>query len=487
MYHKWSPIRDLQHAEALANAEIDALALLWQGMLKEWRRTPEYAQYELQLARRWAIETGLIERLYTLDEDITQLLIERGIEAALIPHQAGQSAHMVAAMIGDHKEAVDGIFDFVKGDRRLTTSYVKELHALMTRHQEFAEGVDKFGNRLRVPLRRGAYKLRPNNPLIRESGTVHEYCPPEHVASEMDNLIAWHHQHMEDGVAPEVEAAWLHHRFTQIHPFQDGNGRIARALATLVFLKAGWFPLVVLSQDRSTYIGALEAADRHQLRSLVEYLAKLQKTAFVDALQIAQSVRPTSLVLETIQTAATRLRQRQEARVARWPSARQSANALHAKAHARLAEVAEELQHELTEALQPVRFLAEGASEGDSRSHYFRRQITESAKALGYVADFQSYRTWSRLVMENADRTELLVSIHGIGSEFRGILACTASLFQRTVTDDNEREVGPVTTLSDTPFLIGYNEPVDRVLGRYSGWLEEVIALAIIRWQETLL
>ena len=38
-------------------------------------------------------------------------------------------------------------------------------------------------------------------------------------------------------VAPEVEAAWLHHRFTQIHPFQDGNGRIARALATLIFVK----------------------------------------------------------------------------------------------------------------------------------------------------------------------------------------------------------------------------------------------------------
>ena len=35
--------------------------------------------------------------------------------------------------------------------------------------------------------------------------------------------------------AREIEATWLHHRFTQIHPFQDGNGRVARALASLVF------------------------------------------------------------------------------------------------------------------------------------------------------------------------------------------------------------------------------------------------------------
>lgn len=52
-------------------------------------------------------------------------------------------------------------------------------------------------------------------------------------------------------VSPEVEAAWLHHRFTQIHPFQDGNGRIARLLASLVFIKAGWFPLVVTRDDRA--------------------------------------------------------------------------------------------------------------------------------------------------------------------------------------------------------------------------------------------
>ena len=130
---------------------------------------------------------------------------------------------------------------------------------------------------------RGDYKKLPNNPL-RPDGTIHEYCPPEHVAAEMERLIEMHHSH---AAPPEVEAAWLHHRFTQIHPFQDGKGRIARALATLVFVRAGWFPLVVRNDGREGYLSALEAADAGDLTGLVKYFANLQKDVH-DRLEVWQ-------------------------------------------------------------------------------------------------------------------------------------------------------------------------------------------------------
>src|SRR5207237_7292696 len=97
------------------------------------------------------------------------------------------------------------------------------------------------------------WKKHSNNPT-RPDGHIHEYCPPLHVAAQMDLLIGMHEQH--SGVPPEIESAWLHHRFTQIHPFQDGNGRVARALASLAAIRAGWFPLVIRRQDRAEYIGA---------------------------------------------------------------------------------------------------------------------------------------------------------------------------------------------------------------------------------------
>jgi len=44
----------------------------------------------------------------------------------------------------------------------------------------------------------------------------------------------------------DVEAAWLHHRFVRIHPFQDGNGRMARLLMAYVFAGNREFPPVIL-------------------------------------------------------------------------------------------------------------------------------------------------------------------------------------------------------------------------------------------------
>ena len=136
----------------------------------------------------------------------------------------------------------------------------------------------------------GEWKRQPNNPS-RSDGSVHEYCPPEQVASEMDQLIEMYNEHAKMGIPPDVEAAWLHHRFTQIHPFQDGNGRVARAVATLVFLKEDWFPLVVVSdKHRESYLDVLENADQGHLGPMVELFSNLQKGAFVQALSIFKDV-----------------------------------------------------------------------------------------------------------------------------------------------------------------------------------------------------
>lgn len=47
---------------------------------------------------------------------------------------------------------------------------------------------------------------------------------------------------------------------TQVHPFQDGNGRVARALASLVFLRANWFPLLVHWDMKAEYNAVLSSA-----------------------------------------------------------------------------------------------------------------------------------------------------------------------------------------------------------------------------------
>ncbi len=246
----------------------------WAARREEFADSDQIRAFEERLRREWAIETGLIEQLYTLDHETALLLAERGIDSALIPAGQDSKPQNVASMIADHKAVVDGLIDFAASGRRLSVSYVKEIHAFITRSQETVEGIDTLGRSVSSPLVRGAFKQLQNNPT-RPDGKIHEYCPPEQVDSEMDRLIDLHHRH--EGVPPAMEAAWLHHRFAQIHPFQDGNGRVARTLSTLVFVKAGWLPLVVRDRDRSHYFDLLEIADRDDLNPLAEYFARLQR------------------------------------------------------------------------------------------------------------------------------------------------------------------------------------------------------------------
>ena len=486
MNRQWTPIEDLESFAALAKEELVALAEVWREQRDRLGSQEAYRQFEERLKREWAIETGLIERLYTLDRGITQLLIEHGIQTALIPRDSVTNRDLIVAMIADHKAAVEGLFDFVKGNRPLSTSYVKELHALITQHQETVEGIDSLGRRTSIPLLRGAYKKLPNNPL-RQDGTVHEYCPPEQVDSEMDRLIALHHQHQNNGVPPEVEAAWLHHRFAQIHPFQDGNGRIARALATLVLVKAGWFPLVVRNQDRAKYIGALETADNGDLKPLVEYFSRLQREEFVRALNIVEDVRQERRVAEAIESVRLQLQRRRDSLVAEWETAKSIASALQREAEARLIDVAAELRREMQDVLEHGDYFASGAEDGGERSHYYRYQIVQTARALDYFANLRIYRAWTRLVLQNANRTEMLISFHGVGREFQGVLACSASWFQRVETEDGEREVEAVTPVTDQVFLINYKETLATASARFSGWLEDAIVRSLKLWQETAL
>ena len=485
--YKWKHIEDLDPNQDLAKNDISALAIVWSERRDRMGNQPAYRLFETKLKREWAIETGLVENIYSFDRGVTQQLIDHGIKSELIPHKDVANPAHVAQMIKDHELAIDWLFDFVTGRRLLTTGSIKELHILLTKHQEHVEGVDPDGKKVITPLISGQYKTLPNNPHRPENGTVHEYCPPVHVASEMDQLIRWHHEHQDRGVAPEVEAAWLHHRFTQIHPFQDGNGRVARALATLVFIEANWFPLVVEDPKKAEYIDALEKADFGDLEPLVRYFTRWQKKAFTRALQIAEEAQQEQKVADTIASVRRQLQRRKDSLVQEWEAAKSIAEELRLHAEKRLHDVADELKYAMKGILEDSAFFANGAGDHSERSHYYRFQIFETAKALDYYANLQAYKAWTRLVLRYGNQTDVLISFHGIGHGFQGVLACSACLFQRSESEEGEREIGPVTSLMDEVFLIPYNEAPDDAKSRFSKWLEEAIARGIRLWHKSVL
>jgi len=296
IYRLWKPISYNETWKNCDTSILDDISSSWlsrREVLKE--NSTEYAEFINQKKREHAIETGVIERIYDLSKGITETFIKEGFVESYLSHgDTDIPKRDLMNHLKDHIEAVDFIFDVVNENRPLTTGFIKELHHLTTRHQKHAEGRDQFGNKSKIDLLKGAFKIRENNPT-RSDGTTIYFCPPEQTASEMDNLVEIYNNLVKDNEHPLKIATWLHHAFVSIHPFQDGNGRVARLLTSLVFIKFGFFPFTVLREEMKVrYINALEEADENQPQNLVSYFAETQKRNIEKALNIRE-VASTSL------------------------------------------------------------------------------------------------------------------------------------------------------------------------------------------------
>ena len=487
VHHAWAPITDLSDDDlARASDELPALMAVWdeaRGELDE-RQVEEFND---RLNREWAIETGIIEGLYTIDEGTTRLLIERGIDASLIAHDDnGRAPELVVATIRDHQEAVEWLFEIVRQERPLTSSFIKELHAFMTRTQEYAAGVDAFGRPREIPLRHGAYKQRPNNPT-RADGSVHQYCPPEHVDAEIDRLIEIHARHAPSAVAPDVSAAWLHHRFIQIHPFEDGNGRVARSLASLVLLRAGWFPLTINRKIRPRYIATLEAANAGDLRPFIDLIGSLQKQVCLTGLSILGDVQRADERLERMVAAiGEKYRVHGQAEPTGSRRAKQVTANLLEIAEARFVDVSTRLEsHDFVSPERRSFVDVDGASL--DRQGWHRAQVAETARALEYVADTSDFHSWVRIVfLTESGRSEILLSFHAVGRDYQGVVAASMCLYRTLPASGPESGEQRATDLQvpvPDKFDFSENEPSDAVAQRFRIWLDEALINALDQWR----
>lgn len=486
MPHKWSQITDLPaDVDALASPELKSVAGIWKEQAARLQAINAVQAFNGQLAREWSIETGVIENVYHIDKGVTLLLIEKGIEASLIPHGASdRPAEEVVQIVRDHQAALDGLFAFVKQQRELSGSYICELHAQMLKHQTHTVGQNSLGDLVEIELVRGQYKKLANNPSIPGIG-LHEYCPPEHAASEMDNLVAWHRTHVKRGVSTEVEAAWLHHRFTQIHPFQDGNGRIARALASLVFIREGYFPLLITRDTRAEYIDALGKADNGDLQPLIALFARVQKGSLVKALSLSEDViRRNRDVENVIDAAIERLSQRDEEVQEKQKRVFEFTHALEGDALARCEEMEQLLTTRLREKDRNYNSVADRSE--PRNDFWYKGQIAAIARQHNYFADTMKYKAWVRLRIFDARQSSIVLSFHSVGARFVGILGVSAFVeFRETEETQHGTPDGPYA-ISHVVFEFSYLDDLSSLRDRFSRWLGDALAMGLDQWRRQL-
>lgn len=188
----------------------------------------------------------------------------------------------------NHAEAIDSLHEIVKQKRPLSESFIKQLHSLLLKGIEFTYAKGTGGKLIRKPLAAGKYKTRPNH-VLTISGKIHKYVEPIHVPDEMEKLLKWY-----DGaksVHPVEKAAIFHYRFVAIHPFDDGNGRMARLLMNLILMRHGYFPCIIKNENRYKYLKSLEMADAfNDMSVFVSFIEGEVEATMQSILRILKSI-----------------------------------------------------------------------------------------------------------------------------------------------------------------------------------------------------
>ena len=143
----------------------------------------------------------------------------------------------------------------------LTQNFIRQLHKTLLREDYTVYRNLPGGMYTSFVIHAGQYKTRPNS-VITRYGDRFEYASPEETPALMQDLVDWYNEAEQEGKLSPVELAGLfHYRYIRIHPFEDGNGRIARLLVNYILARHGWPMIVVRSRKKADYLEALHQAD----------------------------------------------------------------------------------------------------------------------------------------------------------------------------------------------------------------------------------
>lgn len=143
----------------------------------------------------------------------------------------------------------------------LTQAFIRTLHKTLLREDYTVYRDLPGGMQTSYTVHAGQYKTRPNS-VITRYGDRFEYASPEETPALMTDLVDWYNKAEAEGKLSPVELAVLfHYRYIRIHPFEDGNGRIARLLVNYILTRHDYPMIVVRSRLKNEYLEALHAAD----------------------------------------------------------------------------------------------------------------------------------------------------------------------------------------------------------------------------------
>ena len=200
----------------------------------------------------------------SLTESETKVIIEDGLTIE------GKPLRDVYEAVG-HAQAYDYLYD-LSHQVPLSEEIICHLHQLFYQQIE--------------PLKAGKYRQVP----VFISGSQYAVAPVAEIGKRMAQLLQWYNNN-EGKLHPVVLAAELHKRFVFIHPFVDGNGRMARLLMNLSLMRNDYNIAIIPAITRSEYISSLEKAHTDE-QVFVDFITDRVIMTQMDILRLFRESQP---------------------------------------------------------------------------------------------------------------------------------------------------------------------------------------------------
>lgn len=238
---------------------------------KQWRslqplKPEDYQRLWKKIRLEWNYNSNRIEGNTLTYKQTEQLLDQK-------PVKDGDSRDIKEMKA--HNVAIEKVKEFAEDNKYyLTEADVRNLNLIILKEPFWKEAETAEGELTWKQVFPGKYKTQPNH-VRTATGEIFKFAIPEEVPAEMKELMDWFKKNIESPPASMASfLAELHHRFIIIHPFDDGNGRIARLLLNYVLMRFGYPPFVIKNRDKRTYFSALRKADAGDMNVLSVYLGE---------------------------------------------------------------------------------------------------------------------------------------------------------------------------------------------------------------------
>lgn len=230
--------------------------------------TPEKLKWAANIATRAAaLDTGAIENLYEVDRGFTYTV---AFETSAWEVDLAKRGENVRPLFEAQLHAYDYVLDLATNAEPITEAAIRVLHEVVCAAQSTYRVMTAVGPQ-EQPLPKGRYKSLPNHVRTRD-GIDHSYAPVDVTPAEMARLVGEIRSEAFLAAHPVLQAAYAHYALVVIHPFSDGNGRVARALASAFTYRAISMPIVILSEHKYAYLNALEAADHGDFQAFIDFM-----------------------------------------------------------------------------------------------------------------------------------------------------------------------------------------------------------------------